>query len=184
MQTVLTFHRLSPHLDRDRLAWREVFRGTPSFTYTTEGRIPTDSDADRMIDTLPDAKTAEDAYIYAIYANEDICGAAYVAKDYPAQGDANLVLLVLMQKFHGRFLGVRCVRWIAETARSWGCARLCGVVDTANERSATFWERLGFIEDRRTPLPGLVGEAIVGHLLLSQESRWLSNNGKARSFHA
>jgi hypothetical protein len=80
MQTVLTFHRLSPHLDRDRLAWREVFRGTPSFTYTTEGRIPTDSDADRMIDTLPDAKTAEDAYIYAIYANEDICGAAYVRK--------------------------------------------------------------------------------------------------------
>jgi GNAT superfamily N-acetyltransferase len=119
-----------------------------------------------MMTTLPERKSSDDVFLYCIYSNEELCGLAYVARDFPNDGDANLVLLVLMERYHGRWLGVRSLKWLAQTARSWGCRRLTGVVDTANSRSVTFWQRMGFIEERRTPLPGLVGEAIVGYLQL------------------
>jgi GNAT superfamily N-acetyltransferase len=167
MNATLSFRRLDATISNDRENWRRVFRQTPSFTYATEGRSPTDDDADRMFATLPAGKSRDDIFLYSIYADDQLCGLAYVARDFPDPGDANLVLLVLTEQYHGRWLGVRSLKWIAQTARSWGCRRLTGVVDTANGRSAKFWQRMGFIEVKRTPLPGLVGEAIVGYLPLA-----------------
>jgi ribosomal protein S18 acetylase RimI-like enzyme len=164
--TTLTFRRLDPSNTIDRSDWRQVFRGAPSFTYATEGRTPTDDDADRMIDTLPRGKQAEDVFIYAISAGGALCGCAYVARHYPAHGDANLVLLVLMENHQRRYFGVRCLSWIEGQARSWGCTRLTGVVDTANQRAFRFWQRLGFQEERRQRLPWLVAEAAIGHIPL------------------
>ena len=119
-----------------------------------------------MIDTLPNGKRAEDVFIYAIYVDGALCGSAYIARDYPADGNANLVLLVLMEKHQRRYLGVRCLSWIEAQARSWGCTKLTGVVDTANERAFRFWQRLGFQEQRREKLPGLVAEAAIGYIPL------------------
>lgn len=119
-----------------------------------------------MFETVP-ANTAEaNVFLYSIYADEALCGIAYLAKDYPKPGEATLVLLVLAESFHGRWLGVRAVKWLAACVKSMGCSRLTGVVDSANERSAMLWKRLGFIEERRTALPELVGQAIVGYLPL------------------
>lgn len=167
MSTCLVFRRLNSQNQKDREEWREVFRMTPSFTYATAGRTPTDLDADRMFETVPSSTPEANLFLYSIYADEALCGIAYLAKDYPRSGEANLVLLVLAESFHGRWLGVRAVKWLAASAKSMGCARLTGVVDSANERSATLWKRLGFIEERRTALPELVGQAIVGYLPLT-----------------
>jgi RimJ/RimL family protein N-acetyltransferase len=164
--TTLTFRRLAPSNAADREEWRRVFRGAPAFTHATQGRAPTDADADRMIDTLPSGKTADSVFIYAIYADGELCGCAYIARDYPAIGDANLVLLVLMEMHQRKYLGVRCLGWIEALASQWGCTRLTGVVDTANQRAFRFWQRLGFQEQRREGLAGLVAEAAIGFIPL------------------
>lgn len=119
-----------------------------------------------MFATVPSGSPNLDLFLYSIYADEALCGIAYLAKDFPRAGEANLVLLVLAESFHGRWLGVRAVKWLAASAKAMGCSKLTGVVDSANERSAMFWKRLGFIEERRTTMPELVGQAIVGYLPL------------------
>ena len=166
MSTPLSFRRLDSHNQRDRDEWRDVFRRTPCFTYATAGRTPTDLDADHMFETVPSNTLEANLFLYSIYADGELCGIAYLAKDYPRPREANLVLLVLAESFHGRWLGVRAVKWLAASAKSMGCSKLTGVVDSANERSAMLWKRLGFIEERRTALPELVGQAIVGYLPL------------------
>jgi RimJ/RimL family protein N-acetyltransferase len=160
----LTFRRLDPLNSVDRHEWRDVFRRAPTFTYATEGREPTDDDADRMIETLPNGKGAEDAYIFGIYVGHELCGCAYIARDYPTHGEANLVLLLLTESHQRRYLGIRCLSWLEQLAQSWGCTKLTGVVDAANERALRFWRRLGFREDRRQRLPGLIADAILGHV--------------------
>ena len=164
--TTLAFRRLAPSLEADREAWREVFRAAPSFVHATEGRRPTDEDADRMIDTVPQGYGPENLFFYAVYADEDLCGGACVARDYPVRGEAQLVLLVLMERFQHRTLGVRCLAWIEGEAERWGSTRLTGVVDAANRRALRFWQRLGFQEQRRQRLPGLVGEGVIGFIPL------------------
>ena len=171
VSTPLFFRRLNSHNQRDRDEWRDVFRRTPSFTYATAGRTPTELDADRMFETVPSNTSQANLFLYSIYTNGELCGIAYLAKDYPRTGEASLVLIVLAESFHGRWLGVRAVKWLAASAKSMGCSKLTGVVDSANERSAMFWQRLGFIEERRTALPELVGQAIVGYLPLLGQAR-------------
>ena len=99
-----------------------------------------------MFETVPTGTAEENVFLYSIYTGELLCGIAYLAKDYPKAGEANLVLLVLAESFHGRWLGFRAVKWLAASAKSMGCSKLTGIVDSANARSAMFWQRLGFIE--------------------------------------
>ena len=164
--TTLLFRRLDPRDANDRREWREVFRCAPGFTYATEGRTPSDEDADRMIDTLPRGKTPEDIFIHAIYADGQLCGCSYVIRHHLVHGHACLVLLVLAENHQRRYLGVRCLALIEDQARSWGCHRLTGVVDTANTRALRFWLRLGFVEEGCQKLPGLVGDALIGSIAL------------------
>lgn len=121
MSAQLSFRRLDQRNQKDRDDWRDVFRKTPSFTYATSGRTPTDLDADRMFETVPTGTAEENVFLYSIYTGELLCGIAYLAKDYPKAGEANLVLLVLAESFHGRWLGVRAVKWLAVSAKSMGC---------------------------------------------------------------
>ena len=62
----LRFRRLDPCLPADLLEWQRVFRATPSFVYATEGRPPTDADAQRMLRSLPAGRALEDIYAFAI----------------------------------------------------------------------------------------------------------------------
>ncbi|MCG2592896.1 GNAT family N-acetyltransferase [Ramlibacter sp. XY19] len=176
----LTHRRLDPSVAEDRLAWREVFRGAPSFTHATEGRTPTDADADRMMDTVPKGRTSDDIFLQAIYADGVLCGCSYVARHYPTPADAYLVLLVLMESHQRSYLGIRCLNRIEAQAAGWGCSQLRGVVDAANERAFRFWQRLGFQEERRQRLPGLVGEAVVGSIPIGPVSNERSSAARLR----
>ncbi|WP_427914900.1 N-acetyltransferase family protein [Ramlibacter sp. MMS24-I3-19] len=164
--TGLTFRRLDPGDLDDQDEWSNVFRNASSLVYATEGRAPTDEDAVRMLNALPKGETATDVFLYGISLHGELCGCAYVARDCPGAGDACLVLLVLMEKYQRRSLGVRCLRWIEAEARSWECTRLVGMVDAANERAVRFWRCLGFQVERRQAAPGLVGEGLIGFIPL------------------
>lgn len=156
------FRRLDPSVPADLLEWQCVFREAPTFVYATEGRSPTDADAERIMRTLPKGRAQEDVFVFAIELDGVLCGCAFVMKGSPQPEVAYLALLVLMERFQGRYLGVRCLRQIEALALSWNCNRLEGVVDAENARAAALWERLGFRELYRRELPWLVGPAIVG----------------------
>ena len=117
--------------------------------------------------TLPRERVQEDVFAFAIEVGGVLCGCAFVMKGYPKPEVAYLALLVLMEQFQGRYLGVRCLRQIEALALSWNCTSLEGVVDAENARAAALWERLGFRELYRRELPWLVGLAIVGAKNLS-----------------
>ncbi|MFC5496785.1 hypothetical protein ACFPOE_04490 [Caenimonas terrae] len=62
----LRFRRLDPSAPADLLEWQLVFRGTPSFVYATQGRSPTDADAERIMRTMPVGRAQEDIFAFAI----------------------------------------------------------------------------------------------------------------------
>ncbi len=166
----LTFERLDPTNYNDRQIWRQVFRGAPSFVFATEGRTPTDADADRLMDVVPDERTSEDVFIHAVYKGASLVGCVYLARNYPSHGEVNLVLLLLIEGYQRGVLGIRCMRWIEQQALAWGCTRISGVADVPNNRASQFWHRLGFLEYRRLNLRGHVGETIIGHMPVSSEN--------------
>jgi len=165
----------------DLLEWQCVFRGVPSFVYATEGRSPTDADAERIMRTLPVGRAQENVFAFAIELDGVLCGCAFVMKGYPKPEVAYLALLVLMEQYQGRYLGVRCLRQIESLALSWDCTRLEGVVDAENARAAALWERLGFRELHRRELPWLVGPAIVGAKDLSSNKSYMDSPATPRN---
>lgn len=155
-----TFRRLDPAQPHDLLDWQRVFRATQSFTFATQGRPPTDADAQRMMRTVPAGRSQDDVYLYAIEANGTLCGIAYLMRGYPTAEVTYLVALVLMEAFQNQALGPTCLDRIEDLARSWQATRLSAVVDSANQRALAFWARCGFREVGRRHLPDLVGQAI------------------------
>src|SRR5688572_5768339 len=131
----IRLRRLDPSAPADLLDWQCVFRGAPAFVYATEGRTPTDADAERIMRTLPRERAQEDIFALAIEVGGVLCGCAFVMKGYPKPHVAYLALIVLMEQFQGKYLGVRCLRQIEALALSWGCTSLEGVVDAENARA-------------------------------------------------
>jgi len=89
----LRYRSLDPSLPADLLDWQRVFRATPSFVFATEGRPPTDADAQRMLRSLPAGRAQEDIYAFAIELGGTLCGCAFVMKGYPRPEVAYLALL-------------------------------------------------------------------------------------------
>lgn len=158
--TQLHFRRLDPASPQDLLDWQRVFRGAQSFTFATQGRPPTDADAQRMMRTLPAGRPQDDVHLFAIDVNGTLCGIAFLMRGYPTADVAYLVALVLMEALQNRSLGAACLERIEGLARSWQSSKLSAVVDSANTRALAFWLRHGFHEVGRRELPDLVGQAI------------------------
>jgi ribosomal protein S18 acetylase RimI-like enzyme len=158
--TQLHFRRLDPASPHDLLDWQRVFRGAQSFTFATQGRPPTDADAQRMMRTLPAGRSQDDMHLFAIDVNGTLCGIAFLMRGYPAADVTYVVALVLMEEFQNRSLGAACLERIEGLARSWQARKLSAVVDSANVRGLAFWRRHGFREVERRELPDLVGQAI------------------------
>lgn len=156
----LVFHRLDPASAADLLEWQRVFRGAQSFTFATQGRPPTDGDAQRMMRTLPPGLSQDDVHLFAIHTDGDLCGIAFLARGYPTAEVTYLVALVLMESFQNRSLGPACLERIEDLARLWQARKLSAVVDSANARALAFWRKHGFHEVGRRDLPDLVGRAI------------------------
>lgn len=156
----LVFRRLDPASEADLLEWQRVFRGAPSFTFATQGRAPTDADAQRMMRTLPPGRSQDDVHLFAIHAGGELCGIAFLARGHPTAEVTYLVALVLMECFQNRSLGPACLQRIEDLARSWQSSKLSAVVDSANARALAFWLKHGFHEVGRRDLADLVGQAI------------------------
>lgn len=157
----LTFRHLQASNARDLQEFQAVFRQTPSFTYTTKGRVPTDTDADRLMKLVPSGCTEDDKQMLAIYSLGELVGCAVFVFSYPNEKVTFIALLVIIESFQGRSLGVEVLRNIEVIAASAGHDRLELVVDSANERAYAFWVREGFTEQFRKASSEFVGDVIV-----------------------
>ena len=138
-----------------------VFRQVPSYTFATQGRAPTDADAERLIKLLPSHLTEDDKHVLGIYQGAEIVGCAVVVRAYPKAHVAFIALLLIIEPLQSKSLGVEALRYIEAMAASWGCDRLGIVVDSANDRAHTFWVREGFIEQYRKQSLEFIGEIIL-----------------------
>ncbi len=159
--TNLSYRRLNPSNAADLSAFLQVFRGTPSYTYATGGRKPTEAEVEKMMNTAPPGHKSDDIFIYAISSDNELCGCAFVVRGYPKVETAYLVLLMFIERAQGKSLGPQALRHIESEAASWGCSSLAAVVDSTNHRALAFWLREGFTESSRRAAPGFIGQAIA-----------------------
>ena len=157
----LSLRRLQVSNAQDIREVQAVFRQTPSYTFATQGRAPTDADAERLIKLLPSQLSEEDKHVLAVYRNSELIGCAVVVCSYPRANVAFIALLLIIEPLQGNSLGVAVLRQIAALAGLWGYERLGIVVDSANERAHAFWVREGFIEQYRKPSKEFTGEVIL-----------------------
>jgi len=158
---VLTYRRLNPSEPSDVADFQRVFGGTPSYTFATAGRTPTDSEVHAMMHTMPSGYRAEDIFIYALSVESELCGCSFTVRGYPKPDAAYLVLLMIVKSAQGKSLGMHALRHIEAEAKSWGCSSLAAVVDSHNERALRFWLREGFVERSRTEAHGFMGHAVA-----------------------
>lgn len=157
----VSFRRLQLSNAQDIREVHAVFRQAPSYTFATQGRAPTDADAERLIKLLPSQLTEDDKHVLSIYRNSVIIGCAVVVRSYPRANVAFIALLLIVEPLQGKSLGVEALLHIEGLAASWGYDKLGIVVDSANERAHAFWVREGFIEQYRKPSPEFIGEVIL-----------------------
>jgi GNAT superfamily N-acetyltransferase len=158
---MLTYQRLNPSEPSDLADFQRVFRGTPSYTFATAGRPPTDAEVDAMMHTIPSGYGANDIFIYGISKEGELCGCSFTVRGYPKPESAYLVLLMIMESAQGKSLGTQALRHIEKEAKSWGCSSLAAVVDSQNERVLKIALREGFVEQYRKEGHGFMGQAVA-----------------------
>ena len=158
--SALIHRRLSPSLPGDAASFLEVFRGTPSFVFPTDGRAPTEAEVSAMMSKVPSGRTAKDVFIHAITVDDILCGCSVTVRDYPNPNAAYLALLLIVESAQGKSLGPRVLQHIESEAKSWGCSSLLAAVDSRNERALKFWLREGFVEQFRREAQGFMGQAV------------------------
>lgn len=156
----LTYRRLNPSLAGDVESFVKVFRGTPSFVYPTEGRVPSEAEIFAMMSKVPSGCTSEEVFIHAISTEGLLCGCSVTVRAYPNPQAAYLALLLVVESAQGKSLGPRVLRHIESEAKSWGCSSILAAVDSHNERALKFWLREGFVEQFRRVAPGFMGQVI------------------------
>ena len=104
---MLTYRRLNPSEPSHVADFQQVFRGTPSYTFATAGRTPTDAEVEAMMNTMPSGYEAEGIFINAISMESKLCGCSFTVRGYPKPDVAYLVLLMLVESAQGQSLGAR-----------------------------------------------------------------------------
>lgn len=156
----LTYRRLNPSLSADAATFLEVFRGTPSFVFPTEGRAPTELEVFEMMSKIPSGRTSDEVFIHAISVEGILRGCSVTVRAYPTPQAAFLALLLIVESAQGKSLGPRVLRHIEGEAKSWGCSSIVAAVDSCNERALSFWLREGFVEQLRKESQGFMGQAV------------------------
>ena len=157
----LTFKPLAPSSAGAVHEFQAVFRHTQSFIYVTEGRAPTDADAERLMRLLPAQAQEDDKLVLGIYIQSEIVGCATVVRAYPRNTVLFIGLLLISEQFQGRSIGAETLRHIESLAISWGQDTLEIVVNSVNERAHAFWVREGFSERFRKPSTEFIGDVVV-----------------------
>lgn len=115
-----------------------------------EGR-PTPRDAARHeLSAVPDGRSVADLRVIGMTAADgDLVAVVQLVRDYPAQGDWWIGMLLVVPSERSRGVGALLFGHVLKLVRAEGGRTLQLVVSSRNPRAQRFWDRLGFAETLR-----------------------------------
>ena len=158
---MLDLRRMAADSPQDVEQLAGLLARAPAYSLIVEGRLPTPDDACECLTELPPGRTAQDKFFGGLWLDDALVGCLDLVRGYPDADIAYLGLLLFAESHQGRGLGPHALDLAAAMARSWACRRLRLAVIETNHRALRFWQRQGFLELLRKPMPRYTGDAIV-----------------------
>lgn len=124
---------------------QRVVEAAPRFAQLLSGAAPGPHEGEEILSLLPDGKTADDKFVYAVELDGVCIGCVDLIRGYPDAQTAHIGLLLLAQAYEGCGLGSASLARIETLVHAWPeCSRLrVGIVER-NARALAFWTRHGF----------------------------------------
>jgi diamine N-acetyltransferase len=125
---------------------QRVVEAAPRFAQLLSGASPGPHEGEEILSLLPEGKTADEKFVYAVELEGVCIGCVDLIRDYPDTNTAHIGLLLLAQAYEGCGLGSASLAHIEALVRTWPeCSRLrVGIVER-NARALAFWTRHGFV---------------------------------------
>ncbi len=109
------------------------------------GTAPGPREADELLTELPRGKRPEDKFVVGLFdAPGHLVGVLDVIRDYPAEDEWYVGLLLFGPSSRGRGLGERVYRRLEEWVRAQGGRAIHLIVQEQNPGALRFWKRMGF----------------------------------------
>lgn len=123
-----------------------LFEDSADFSMLVEGRLPRSSDAEEMMQAVPEGKNLSDKSVLGIYQEENLIGVLDVVRDHPLKDTWFIGLLLINPKFRNKGLGAKIYLNLKDKVRQEGALSIMISVAEQNIQALKFWKNLGFIE--------------------------------------
>jgi GNAT superfamily N-acetyltransferase len=151
-------YRITRLSGSDAALLQELYERCSDYHEMEEGVPTRPGAAEHLLTALPPGKSPEDKHVLGIQAPEGgLVGVVDLVRDYPAEGDWWLGLLMLDPAARAAGLGTRLFGEIERAVAAAGGTALHVAVLEHNVRAERFWRRVGFAEVRRQPYTAASG---------------------------
>ncbi len=128
---------------RDEL--QDFYESCRDYVELITGTAPGPREADELLTELPRGKRPEDKFVVGLFdAPGHLVGVLDVIRDYPAEDEGYVGLLLFGPSSRGRGLGERVYRRLEEWVRAQGGRAIHLIVQEQNPGALRFWKRMGF----------------------------------------
>jgi RimJ/RimL family protein N-acetyltransferase len=136
----------------DTAVLQALLEKSSDYSQLVTGSPPGPSAADSLLTDCPEGKTPGDKLVIGIYTElKDLIGVLDVIRDYPAQHDWWLGLLLFDPQYRGQGLGQHVYRAFEKWVSQQGAQRVyLGVVDQ-NQGAHRYWKMMGFEAVEKQP---------------------------------
>lgn len=153
--------------DKDQESLQALLIRCSDYIQLVIGLPPAETAAQSTLQDHPEGKTLDDKLVLGFFTQpRELMGMLDVVRDYPAQGDWWLGLLLLDPAFRRQGVGRQIYTAFEGWAKQNGAKRICLGVIKQNQPAYRFWQSLGFetLEER----PARDKEN-AGHLVITME---------------
>ena len=118
-----------------------LLENSPDYSQLVTGLPPGSSAAYSLLTETPEGKTPDDKLVIGLSTErQDLIGVLDIIRDYPAQHDWWVGLLLLDPAYRGRGLGQQVFRAFEQWAGKHDARRICLGVVEANQRAYQLWQ--------------------------------------------
>jgi RimJ/RimL family protein N-acetyltransferase len=129
----------------DTPALQALLEKSSDYSQLLTGSPPRSSAAASLLTDTPEGKTPNDKFVIGLFTEtKDLIGVLDVVRNYPAQHDWWLGLLLFDPQARGQGLGQHVYRAFEAWVSQQGAQRVYLGVLEQNQRAYQFWNRMGF----------------------------------------
>jgi ribosomal protein S18 acetylase RimI-like enzyme len=103
------------------------------------------AEAEAIFDEVPPNKRPDDKLVFGLFRHDQLVGVVELLRDYPAQDDWCLGLLIVLPAHRGEGLGAAAVAATTRFVSQSGGRTLQLIVQEQNPGALRFWQRHGFV---------------------------------------